>query len=236
MTAYHGGKQRIGKFIAEKIYKYTIEEEKRRKRKFQGYCEPFCGMLGVYQHIPVLFQYHRPLFKYRAGDANKSVIEMWKKAKKGWKPPTDTTKKEFIKLKNGKDSALRGFVGYAHSFRGIFFNSYSYKANSSKVKTSSRKVQEIGKLLKKVTFSAKSYTQYTSLKNFVIYCDPPYSSTQQHYSRIKGIKKFDNDDFWEWCQKMAKRNIVFVSEYTKPRWVSADKIMTKGTEKLYMIQ
>lgn len=43
-----------------------------------GYLEPFCGILGVYQHIPRLFQDH-PSLKYRAGDINESVIKIWKK-------------------------------------------------------------------------------------------------------------------------------------------------------------
>ncbi len=56
MTYYHGGKKRIGKDIADIIYQITSEVEKQTGQKFQGYCEPFCGMLGVYQHIPSLFQ------------------------------------------------------------------------------------------------------------------------------------------------------------------------------------
>ena len=44
MTAYHGGKQRIGKAIAQKIYDTTLDLEEDGKIIFKGYCEPFCGM------------------------------------------------------------------------------------------------------------------------------------------------------------------------------------------------
>lgn len=43
MTAYHGGKQRIGKEIA------TVIADMTQDVTIKGYCEPFCGMLGVYQ-------------------------------------------------------------------------------------------------------------------------------------------------------------------------------------------
>ena len=29
--------------------------------------------------------------------------------------------------------------------------------------------------------------------------------------------KFDSNKFYDWCMKMSKNNIVFVSEYKKPR-------------------
>ena len=49
MTSYHGGKQRIGKVLAEIIYKTSIALEDK-DLKIRGYCEPFCGMLGMYRH------------------------------------------------------------------------------------------------------------------------------------------------------------------------------------------
>ena len=52
MTSYHGGKQKIGKKIANIIYEESILIEEETGFKIKGYCEPFCGMLGVYQHIP----------------------------------------------------------------------------------------------------------------------------------------------------------------------------------------
>lgn len=63
MTAYHGGKQRIGKEIASIIT--TISHNIKSQYSFQitGYCEPFCGMLGVFSHM--LIDKH---YNYKAGD------------------------------------------------------------------------------------------------------------------------------------------------------------------------
>jgi hypothetical protein len=55
MTAFHGGKQRIGRQLSEVIYKESIDISERESFDINGYCEPFCGMLGVYQHLPDLF-------------------------------------------------------------------------------------------------------------------------------------------------------------------------------------
>jgi hypothetical protein len=112
MTAYHGGKQRLGKTLAEIIVDTSLEIAEDNRFELKGYCEPFCGMLGVYQHIPELFEPEgcEPLrsgcepegcepegceeegignrIKYLAGDGNGSVIMMWQAAQKGWKPPT----------------------------------------------------------------------------------------------------------------------------------------------------
>ena len=67
MTAYHGGKQRIGLEIAENIHLLSTILEDHSNFKIKGYCEPFCGMLGVYKHIPELFDDHKPKLNSSTG-------------------------------------------------------------------------------------------------------------------------------------------------------------------------
>lgn len=43
----------------------------------------------------------------------------------------------------------------------------------------------------------------------IIYCDPPYKSTEERYGR-----DFDFNGFYAWCEHQA--NPVFISEYTMP--------------------
>ena len=43
----------------------------------------------------------------------------------------------------------------------------------------------------------------------IIYCDPPYKSTEERYGR-----GFDFNGFYSWCEHQA--NPVFISEYTMP--------------------
>ncbi len=215
MTVYHGGKQRIGKEIAQVIHEISIEMEEDGEMDIVGYCEPFVGMAGVYQHIPELFKDHKPKLKYKAGDANKSVIMMWKAAQKGWVPPKTCTKEKFERLRyNGKNTAEKGFIGHACSFGGQYFQGYVAKKTTQ---TNSNNVKRIGKLLKSVVFTAGSYERYSNLRGYIIYCDPPYSSFSQYYDDNRQRIKFDEKKFWKWCQNMAQNNFVFISEYKSPK-------------------
>ena len=211
MTSYHGGKQRIGLQISEYIhYIYSIIPE----IKVVGYCEPFAGMLGVYRHIPELFEDDN-IQTYLAGDTNESVIKMWTRAQKGWKPPTNTTEKEYNLLKTSSPSALRGYIGHQYSFGGQFFMGYATKYGKTPDSSrASNNVVAIAKELKQVQFKHGPYTQFSNLKNFIIYCDPPYENSSQRYTQVDG---FSSTDFWDWCRKMSKDNIIFVSSYSAPQ-------------------
>ena len=226
MTAYHGGKQRIGKQLAEVIVDESIYIAEEENFKIKGYCEPFCGMLGVYRYIPQLFEeVGLTRLKYKAGDINESVIKMWKAAQKGWKPPTTVSEKEYNRLKKSKrTSPKKGYVGHQYSFAGQWYNGYAprYGKNPSSIKAS-KNVQNISKILHAVQFEAASFKKFSRLKGFVIYCDPPYENT---VSGLKGTyldKTFNIVEFWDWCLEMAKNNIVFVSSYEAP----------KGIEEIY---
>jgi DNA adenine methylase len=217
MTSYHGGKQRTGQKIADVIYELSTEMEEEFGFKIKGYCEPFCGMLGVYRHIPELFKDHK--LKYKAGDVSESVIKMWSAAQDGWKPPTTCTEAKFNKLKyDGKTSAEKGFIGHAFSFGGHDFSGFNVKYGRKNDQTySSNNVVKISKQLSNVKFKDGMYTQYTNLKNFIIYCDPPYSKSVSTYrNENRDILKFDHKLFWNWVRKMSKNNLVFVSEYSAP--------------------
>jgi len=238
MTAYHGGKQRIGKYIAETILDESILIENTTNFIIKGYCEPFCGMLGVYKHVHELFEDHAPKLEYKAGDINKSVVMMWNAAKKGWKPSSShMNKKEFEQLKyNNKYSAIKGFVGHVYTYRGIFFDGY-FNHKKSKVENNARNVISISKQIRDVTFSNGDYKKFSNLKGYVIYCDPPYQGGEQRYYRGDSYKNrlvFDSSDFFEWCREMSENNIVFVSEYKAPSdfkkvWTDSKK------ENLYII-
>ena len=233
MTSYHGGKQRIGRTIAQII----AEEVDEFDFNVKGYCEPFVGMCGVYQYIPDLFSSHIPKFKYKAGDINKSVIMMWNAAKRGWKPPNKKiTKKEFMSLKvDGKSSAKKGFVGHVFGYMGKYFQPFDNRKSVKSIQKTSDNVSRIAKELKSVIFKSGGYTQYSNLKNFVIYCDPPYQ-IQAHYYKEEGTRRsFDHEEFWDWCRDMAMNNIVFVSEYKAPRDFICLWKSDKNKEKLFVL-
>jgi hypothetical protein len=216
MTAYHGGKQRIGKEIAESIYKKS--KKYINNNTIRGYCEPFCGMLGVYQHIPKLLDESlTKKIRYKASDINESVIKMWKKVKLGWIPKIkNVSKKQYEKLKYSSPSELQAFIGHQCSFGGKFFQHY-VERRCQNFDNALKNLRRISKEIKNVSFSHKSYDKYKNLKNYIIYCDPPYSEYSDYYDRNYKRIKFDTIKFWKWCIKMAKNNLVFISEYRIPR-------------------
>jgi site-specific DNA-adenine methylase len=230
MTSYHGGKNRIGLDIAEIIKRVSEQVEDELGIRFKGYVEPFCGMLGVYRHIPDLFKDHK-IFKYLAGDVHQSVIKMWKASQKGWKPPIKCTKKKFYELKgNGKSSAEKGFIGHACSYRSTYFSTFFDKAN---IKHASDQVVEITKLISKVIFTPGSYEQFSRLKGYIFYCDPPYFIGSNYMDETHTFQIFDYESFYKWAEKMAQNNLVFISERSKLPYKVVGKFM--GNEKLYLI-
>ena len=232
MTSYHGGKQRIGKRIAQKIVDLSAEMLNDQKiADIRGYCEPFCGMLGVYRYIPSFFEEEGfEDLQYLAGDTNGSVVAMWKKAtaeaRKGnvWDPPPPVSEREYNRMKHDRrDTADKGFVGHQYSFGGQYFHGYGpkYGKTQSAYNSAAKRVNDIADELYDVKFSKGSYKQFSTLKHFVIYCDPPYNNTECCYGKES---EFNNDDFWLWAKEMARYNIVFVSNYNAP----------KGTEVVFV--
>ena len=235
MTSYHGGKKKIGKEIANIIYNTSLDIEDEYDFKIKGYCEPFCGMLGVYQHIPEFFKNHKPKLKYKAGDINKSLIMMWEAAQNGWKPPTRRVKKEeFIMLAgNGKSSAEKGYIGHFYGYMGKYFKPFDNRITQNNIDNISKNVSYIANNLSSVKFSYNTYLQYSKLKNYIIYCDPPYQIQNYYYNEYNEKLYFEHEKFWDWCRNMANDNIIFVSEYNAPK--DFIKIWGKKKENLYII-
>lgn len=246
MASYHGGKTRIGENIADIIYKTSIEISDKENFRIEGYTEPFCGMLGVYRHIPELFKYHENKLKYKAGDINKSVIMMWKEAQKEWNPKININEKKYYDLKFDKDSALKGFIGHQCSFGGVFFASFRHeRCNKQTLEKVIDKINDIGEELKDVSFSNGPYTKFSNLKNHIIYCDPPYQQFNRYYDGDYNRISFDHKEFYDWCRKMSENNIVFVSEFKAPKdfkLISKNKINVnhnntnkKNIDNLYIV-
>lgn len=228
MTSYHGGKQRIGEQISQIISNIATDLEKKNGKKFKGYCEPFCGMCGVYEYIPKHFDNK---LKFKAGDLNKSVIEMWSSLQDGWNPPTQCSEQRFEKLKGTSFSAPeKGFIGHACAFRGIYFSKFKY---SNAIKHSAKRVKKMANILKNVNFKHGSYKQFSNLKNFIIYCDPPYYDTNCRYYNEDLIQQhFDHIEFYNWVEKMSKHNLVFISEYKN---LPYKQIANFGKELLFLV-
>ena len=60
-----------------------------------------------------------------------------------------------------------------------------------------------------LTVTTEDYRALNFERGGIIYCDPPYKSTEERYGW-----EFDFDAFYSWCEHQA--NPVFISEYTMP--------------------
>lgn len=227
MTYFLGGKKRIGEEISYYIYNISNDSDFIIK----GYCEPFCGMMGVYNHIPKLFEKHKPKLKYKAGDRNPYIIKLWKGLQEGFNPPIKCNEKEYYKLKEKNDNSLKGiFLGFAASIRGVFRSTYLER----NIESQAIECKQIAKKIKDVKLYSGEYDIFSDLKGYIIYCDPPYKGSISPYSiGEKYNTKFDYDKFIKWCEKMSENNIIFVSEYQKPSR-NFTLVWSKGKEKLYV--
>ena len=245
MVRYHGGKQLVGKEFSEIIYMISIIWEKKTKRKLVGYCEPFCGMCGIYKHIPEKFT--NVNFKFFAGDKHKSLIMMWMELQNGWIPPKIINKKKFNTLKHSNiESSERAFIGFGSSFGGQYFQGYAYKESPKNITNIGEKLIEQSQKLKQVVFICGEYEIFSHIKNFIIYCDPPYNCNTTRYSKKGYHEEFNHDEFYKWCNFMSRNNLVLISEYSSPKGINSIKIFESKksntingklmpSEKLYMI-
>ena len=125
-----------------------------------------------------------------------------------------------VGIENDNHLALIGFAGCACSFAGIWYGSYARDPkhasgrNKNGINFAEKGKSSLLKLVDKlwdVKFKCCSYDEWNP-KNALVYCDPPYTSTNQPYFS----KVFDSDKFWDTMRKWSKNNIVVVSEYTAP--------------------
>ena len=210
MTAYQGGKGRLGKKIARVIN--FIEDDLNYANS--RYIEPFCGMCGVMYHMSL---HHRDR-EIQGIDINGDIIEMWRETQRGWDPPESCSRQEFENLKrNNREtpSAVRGFLGSVSSYGNIFMGYYRLHlqpTHRNYVKEGKSRVLKLAKELQGVHFKQDSY-ENAVVDGAVVYCDPPYFLNG---FKTDHFQQFDHQTFWETMRKWSSKSIVIVSERTAP--------------------
>lgn len=204
---YMGSKARLSKEIAPIINNIILKES------ISLYIEPFVGGCNMIENIKC--------DKKIGGDNNEYLIEMWKALQKGWEIPKEISKEEYLRIKENKDGypkELVSVVGFCSTYNAKWFGGY---AGIVKTKVGTyrnyydeaiRNIQKQVPKIMDVNFRYGDYTQFTDIKNALIYCDIPYQGTTQYGS----CKDFNHDYFWNWCRDMSKNNIILISEYNAP--------------------
>jgi DNA adenine methylase len=212
MVKYLGGKQRIGKHIAEELKKHINDNT--------TYLEPFVGGCGVLKNMTTIDQ----IKEIKANDYHPDLIQMWKEVQKGkLKYPESISEEEYIQAKELKSpNALKAFIGFGMSFGGRYFGAYSQKYLGNKkedfCKEMRHSLERIGPLIKKVKFTNKEY-QTLKPEGYLIYCDPPYANTKYPIKYRRGIKEYDTfntEEFWNIMREWSKNNTVIISELSAP--------------------
>ena len=204
---YVGSKNRLSKSLAPIIQSYIDDNN------ITHYWEPMCGGANMIDKI----QCENKL----GSDTHPYLIALLKQAQTDISVfPTTITKEEYQSVRaNPKDYPkwYVGLVGFCASYNGKWWGGY---ANSVTTKTGTvrnytdeaiRNIIRQAPNLKDITFECKSFEDYNNIKNYVIYCDPPYRATTQY-----ATGSFPYDTFYSWCKDMSKDNIVLISEYAMP--------------------
>lgn len=203
---YIGSKNKLSKELAPIIQSYIDENT-------EGYIEPFVGGANMIDKI---------VCKKRIGcDIHKELIELLKYVQTNVDSiPDKILEDEYIHVRDNKEKYplwYVGLVGFCASFGAKYFGGYARDSkNDNSGKWSAGAIKNLKKQIphiKDVYFIHKDFRdiQPDQIKNFVIYCDPPYKDTTK-YSTCD----FPYDEFYEWCKHASKHNTVLISEYNMP--------------------
>lgn len=206
---YVGSKNRLSKEIAPIIQSYIDN----MGEQCNGYFEPFVGGANMIDKIRCYHKY--------GSDAHKYLIALLRHVQNNVDDLPDTiTEDEYNAVRANMDDYpdwYVGLVGFA-TFGAKWFGGYprGFKADGVTPRDITneaiRNIKKQAPNLKGVEFSCRNFLDCsTNIKNFVIYCDPPYRDTTKY-----ATSDFPYDKFYQWCKDMAKNNIVLISEYYMP--------------------
>ena len=214
---YLGGKQRLGKKVAPVLHALwdPVKHDK-------GYLEPFCGSLGVFQHMTELPKARTIV----ANDYHPDLIEMWREVQKGtFEPPSSVSEAQYNEAKElPSPNAMKSFIGFGMSFGGRFFGAFApnYLGNKKEDfrKEMVNSLNRIGPKIRrpKVKFTNSKYQSLRPTQK-LIYCDPPYEYSKYPIKYRIGVKEydvFDNEKFWVIMRKWSETNLVVISEVNAP--------------------
>jgi DNA adenine methylase len=206
---YIGGKFRIRKQLIDYLLNPITDSD--------CFVETFCGSCNLTLDLLDNMDLFVPN-KIILNDFHTDLMMMWKSVYKGEVDlPDSFTEEEYEALRNAESSALRGFIGHACSFGGIWFSKFAKTTDGRNYclngKNSIMKLIELfNTKVKNVEFYNLSYEQVLIPDGAVVYNDPPYIGT----AKPGAGGGFDHEKFWQWVREISKRCNVFTSEYTAP--------------------
>ena len=208
---YMGSKSRIKKHIVP-ILQQIID-----CNNIEVYIEPFVGGANIIDSIRCNNKI--------GGDNSEPLIELLKYVRDGGILPEEVPKELYDDVRSNKNTNkyekwFVGAIGFLASYNGRYFDGGYAKTVISKSGSirnyydeAKRNILQQAKDLQGIKFKYGEYTQFSDVKNTLIYCDIPYKDKKQYGTS----KNFDYKTFWEWAEKMSENNIVIVSEEQAPK-------------------
>lgn len=210
-----GSKSRIAKHIVPIIQRYIDENS------IECYIEPFCGGLNVIDKIKCEYKI--------ASDNNEFLIELFKHRNELNTLPNIVTKEHYSECRQAYYNMdflkypqwYIGAIGFLASYSGRFydggFNGQGFldgRTRRNYYDEAKRNLLAQINSLDNIEFICGDYEKlyHDDIYDCLIYCDIPYKGTKQYSTSLN----FDYDRFWNWAEKMSKKNIVLVSEYQAP--------------------
>lgn len=216
---YLGGKNKISKYISEKINEVSRwKNENSKTNSTDDYCftcrerervfvSLFCGTCSIESKV---IGFDRKILN----DKHEYLIAMLNGVKNGYELPEVITDEQYkyIKTHKDEDKVLSGFVGFGCSFGGKWFGGYAKnRTNRNYAEESKRSLLRNMATLMDAEFICKDYRDVELPEECVVYADPPYDNTTGYNN-----EKFNSSEFWDYMRKISKNHIVFISEQTAP--------------------
>lgn len=195
---YMGSKNRIAKHIL------PIMIEEAKKHGVTKWVEPFVGGGNMIDKVPDSFD--------RIGyDINDHVIHAMVDIRDNVDLlPDSVSEDEHTSYKGAPPESITSWVRFTSSYAGIFDATYARSEGRDISNEGKRNAIKQSPKIQNIEFICGNYINL-DFENCLIYCDPPYQGTSGYKTG-----EFDHDQFFEWCRQQAKKNIVFVSEYSAP--------------------
>lgn len=129
--------------------------------------------------------------------------------------PAEISENYYKSLKGTESNPITSLIRFGASFGGKFENGYARSFTNKGERRdhwaeARRNAIKQSPLLQGAALFHGSYYDL-DFNNSLIYCDPPYEGTTSYKTGV-----FNHPRFWDWCRKMSKTNLVFVSEYKAP--------------------
>lgn len=206
---YMGSKNRIAKHLL------PIMLREAEKHGITTWVEPFVGGGNMIDKVP-------PEFTRIGYDLNNHVIHAMIDIRDNVDLlPDSISEDEYKSYKGTPPKTKTSWVRFACAFGGIFESTIAREKTSSPsaikrgyarnfAQEGKRNALKQSPFIQGVDFICDSY-ENLDFENCLIYCDPPYQGTSGYKTG-----EFDHDQFFGWCRQQAKKNIVFVSEYSAP--------------------